>query len=178
MSIFDEVTSRSSLGGGGGMSPITMALLGLLAYRTVQGKGRLAEMLGRTPEGTSPAGLPQPAGPAANGGVGGLLAGLLGGGGSAGGLLSTGLGDLLKRFQQSGQGDTAESWIASGPNKPVTPAQLEQALGSDRIAWLMRETRLSRDDLLEGLSRELPPVVDKLTPAGRLPTAEEAQRMV
>jgi uncharacterized protein YidB (DUF937 family) len=177
MGIFDEVTSRSSVGGGGGMSPITMALLGLLAYRTVQGKGRLAEMLGRTPEGTSPAGVPQPAGPPASG-VGGLLAGLLGGGGSAGGLLSTGLGDLLKRFQQSGQGNTAASWIASGPNKPVTPAQLEQALGSDRIAWLMRETGLSRDDLLKGLSRELPPVVDKLTPAGRLPTAEEAQRMV
>ena len=31
----------------GGMSPITLALLGLLAYRAYEGKGRLAEMLGR-----------------------------------------------------------------------------------------------------------------------------------
>ena len=40
------------LGGGrGGMLPITMALLGVLAYRTLKGKGRLADMLGRTPAG-------------------------------------------------------------------------------------------------------------------------------
>jgi hypothetical protein len=39
----------------GGMSPITMALLGVLAYRTFQGKGRLADMLGRAPA-ASPSG--------------------------------------------------------------------------------------------------------------------------
>ena len=41
----------SVLGGGqrsgGGMSPITMALLGLLAYRTIRGKGKLGEMHGK-----------------------------------------------------------------------------------------------------------------------------------
>lgn len=30
----------------GGMSPINMALLGVLAYRTLKGKGRLADLLG------------------------------------------------------------------------------------------------------------------------------------
>jgi uncharacterized protein YidB (DUF937 family) len=160
------------LGGGatsrarGGMSPITMALLGLLAYRTFQGKGRLADMLGRTSGTANP-----------GGGLGGLLGGLLGGG-AAGGILSGGLGDLLKQFQQGGQGDRAESWVAKGPNKPLSPSELEQALGPEKIAWLMEETGLSRDELLAGLSRELPEVVDKLTPDGRLPTEQEAARMV
>jgi hypothetical protein len=45
-----------------------------------------------------------------------VLSGLLGGG-AARSILSGGLGDLLKQFQQNGQGDKAESWIASGPNK-------------------------------------------------------------
>jgi uncharacterized protein YidB (DUF937 family) len=72
-------------------------------------------------------------------GLGGLLGGLLGGG-TAGGILSGGLGDLLKQFQQNGQGDKAQSWIASGPNKPVSPSELEQALGADKIAWLMHQT--------------------------------------
>ena len=38
----------NSLGGGqrGGMSPVMMGLMGLLAYRTLKGKGRLADMLG------------------------------------------------------------------------------------------------------------------------------------
>ena len=32
--------------GRGGMSPIMMGLMGLLAYRTLKGKGKLADMLG------------------------------------------------------------------------------------------------------------------------------------
>ena len=37
---------------------------------------------------------------------------------------------------------------------------------------------ISRDDLLNGLSEKLPDVVDQLTPDGRLPTEDEAARMV
>ena len=69
----------------------------------------------------------------------GPLLGLLGGG-AAGGILSGGLGDLLKQFQQNGQGDKAQSWIASGPNKAVSPRELAEALGPDKIAWLMQQT--------------------------------------
>ena len=39
----------NTLGGnrrGGGMSPIMLGLMGLLAYRTLKGKGKLADMLG------------------------------------------------------------------------------------------------------------------------------------
>jgi len=37
---------------------------------------------------------------------------------------------------------------------------------------------MSRDDLLNGLSQQLPDVVDQLTPDGRLPTDQEAARFV
>src|SRR5687768_7615254 len=97
--------------GRSGMSPITMALLGLLAYRTMQGKGRLADMLGRTGQPSS-------------GGLGNVLGGLLGGG-AAGGILSGGLADLIKQFQQNGQGDKADSWVTKGPNKAVSTTELE-----------------------------------------------------
>ena len=183
MGLLDSVLGGGSRSRGGGMSPITMALLGVLAYRTMKGKGRLADMLGQgQPAGANPyggnAGAPDPrAAGGSGGGLGGLLGGLLGGG-AAGGLLSGGLGDLLKQFQTHGQGDKAQSWIEAGPNKPVSPPELEQALGEERIGWLMQETGLSRADLLAGLSRELPDAVDKLTPDGRVPTEQEAARMV
>ena len=165
-----DILGGTSARRGGGMSPITMALLGLLAYRTFQGKGRLADMLGRGATSGSPVG---PGAATGSGGLGDMLGGLLGGG-AAGSILSGGLGDLLKQFQQNGQGDKAESWVAKGPNKAVAPSELEQALGEDRIAWLMEQTGMSREELLAGLSRELPAVVDKLTPEGRLPTDREA----
>jgi uncharacterized protein YidB (DUF937 family) len=164
-----DILGGSGARRGGGMSPIILALLGLLAYRTFQGKGRPADMPGRTPAGSDP--------PATGGGLADLLGGLIGGG-AAGSILSGGLGDLIKQFQQNGQGDKADSWVAKGPNKPLSSTELEQALGQERIDWLTQQTGMSREELLEGLSRELPDAVDKLTPEGRLPTKQEAARMV
>jgi uncharacterized protein YidB (DUF937 family) len=37
---------------------------------------------------------------------------------------------------------------------------------------------MSREDLLAGLSQHLPDLIDQLTPKGRLPTEQEAARMV
>ena len=102
------------------------------------------------------------------GGLGGLLAG-----GAAGSVISGGLGDLLKQFQQSGHGETANSWVGPGPNKPISPGDLANALGADQINSLMSQSGLSRDELLSGLSQHLPDVVNHLTPDGRLPTEDE-----
>jgi uncharacterized protein YidB (DUF937 family) len=90
------------------------------------------------------------------------------GGASAGGLLSGGLGELLESFKQSGHGETAESWVGTGPNKPVTPPQLEQAIGPEVLETLSKQTELSREEMLARLSRELPDAVDKYAPHGRL----------
>jgi uncharacterized protein YidB (DUF937 family) len=92
--------------------------------------------------------------------------------------LSGGLGDLLRQFQQAGHGDTANSWVSPGPNKQIAPNDLATALGADQIDTLTSQTGLSRDDLLSGLSQQLPEVIDKLTPDGRLPTESEASRWI
>ena len=49
---------------------------------------------------------------------------------------------------------------------------------TDRINALMAHSGMSQEDLLNGLSRHLPDVVDQLTPDGRLPTEHEAARLV
>ena len=108
---------------------------------------------------------------------GGLLQGGLGGLLGGGGILSGGLSDLVKQFQNNGQGDKAASWVSSGPNNPIRPNELEAALGEERISWLMQQTGLSRDELLQGLSRELPGAIDELTPAGRLPSEGDSPQI-
>ena len=139
-------------GGGrrvGGMSPIQMGVLGLLAYKALKGKGGFAGMFGpgQSPDST--------------------------GGSLPGGALGSGLKDLLDRFRQSGQEEKAQSWVSKGSNQPIAPQELEQTLGEERIQWLMEQTGLPRDQLLSGLSKELPDAVDELTPDGRVPTDEE-----
>ena len=107
------------------------------------------------------------------GGLGGLLAG-----GAAGSILSGGLGGLLNQFQQNGQGEVANSWVSRGPNQNISESDLARSIGSDDIDVLSQHTGLSRDELLSGLSRELPGAIDELTPDGRVPTADEASRWV
>lgn len=146
--------------------PSMTALLALLAIAGYQNRDKIADMLGKARQG-------QPGAPGQNG-LGGLLGQL--GGASAGGVLSGGLGELLDRFKQNGQGETAESWVGTGPNKQVTPSQLEQAIGPDVLDTLSQQTGLSRQELLARLTRELPDAVDKYTPQGRLPTEAELSR--
>ena len=155
--------------GGGGMSPMTMAILGLLAWKAFK-------HLTASQPGASPAPAPSPATTTAGGGMSDVLKGGLGGllaGGAAGSVISGGLGDLLKQLQQNGHGETANSWVGNGPNKQIAPGDLASALGADQINSLMSQSGLSRDELLSGLSRMLPDVVNHLTPDGRLPTESE-----
>ncbi len=215
-------------GQSGGMSPIMMALLGLLAYkamkgfggggaaagtppsslppgtRTAEGGGGLGDILGgmlggpgggagragapgggglgdilggmlgggQQGGGMTRAGAPGGGGPG-GGGLGGLLGGLLGGA-AAGSVLNGGLGQVLQDLQRSGQGRTAQSWVGRGENQDIAPDDLANALGADTISALSQQTGMSRDDLLQGLSQNLPELVDQLTPDGRLPTEEEA----
>ena len=161
-----------------GMSPMTMAILALLAWKAAKHFG--GSQPGAAPTQAPPklpgnvtAGLP---GGTSGGGLSDLLKGGLGGllaGGAAGSVLSGGLGDLLNQFQQKGHGDTANSWVGNGPNKQIAPGDLANALGADQIESLSAQSGLSRDELLSGLSKYLPDVVNHLTPDGRLPNDSE-----
>jgi uncharacterized protein YidB (DUF937 family) len=166
----------------GGMSPITMAILALLAYKAVKHLG--GSQPGASPATPAPspntvnAGLP---GGGSGGGFGDLLKGGLGGllaGGAAGSVISGGLSDLLKQFQQHGQGEVTNSWVSPGPNKQISPDDLAKALGADQINTLASQTGLSRDELLAGLSQHLPDVINYLTPEGRLPTESELSKRI
>ena len=210
---------RGRADGKGGMSPITMAILALIAYKAYQkigpGAGAPAPAPGRLAGGNAAnANLPNGGGSGGladllKGGLGGLFGGLTGGapqgrltggnaagssggigdllkgglggllaGGAAGSVLSGGLGNLIKQFQDNGLGDVADSWVAKGPNKDISTSELARSIGSDDLDALASRTGLSRDDLLSGMSQQLPELVDQLTPDGRLPTEQEASRWV
>jgi uncharacterized protein YidB (DUF937 family) len=177
----------------GGMSPLVLALLAYKAFKgrqtpaapeqgaargetTAAPGGGLGDILGGLFGGRSGAGPAQPGGSLNDllrGGLGGLL-----GGAAAGSVLSGGLGNLIRDLQNRGHGDVAESWVRPGPNREIAPGELSDALGGDTLDALSRQTGMDRDELLEGLSQHLPEFVDQLTPQGRLPTEEEASRMV
>ena len=157
--------------------PSLVALLGLLAVAGYQNRDKLGSALG----GLNNNGSTNPNDQLANnGGIGGMLGGMLGGA-SAGGLgsvLTGGLGELMDRFNGAGNGHKAQSWVQPGDNQPIDASELEQTLGAETIATLQEQTGLSKQDLLERLSKTLPDAVNRFTPDGRLPTETEAGRFV
>jgi uncharacterized protein YidB (DUF937 family) len=146
--------------------PSMTALLGLLALAGYQNRDKIAELLKGAGSDNTQSGTTNQQSPL--GGLLGSLSGALTGGG-VGGLLNGGLGELLERFKQNGQGDAAESWIGKGPNKELPAPQLKQAIGADVLAALEQQTGLTQEELLSRLARELPTAVDKYTPHGQLP---------
>ena len=155
------------------------ALLGVLAVAGYQNRDKIAEVL----RGLRNPSQPGPDGQARSGGLGDILGGLSGGslgglgdllrGGASGGSLSGGLGDLLKQFEEKGQGATAKSWVEPGPNKDIDDNQLSDVLGPEVLDDLAEKTGLSREEILSRLSRDLPKAVDDMTPGGQLPTDED-----
>src|SRR5438477_1617204 len=158
MGLFNNVLG-SSVPGGSLAKPLGIALLAYLASRS----------------GNNPASSGSGLGGLFSGGLGGLLGGLLGGSGSGAGVgsatmpadedqahqaVSGGLGELLQRFQQNGYGGVINSWIGKGPNQPIAPDELHQALGPDTVNELSQQTGVPRTDLLSQLAQALPTLVD------------------
>jgi uncharacterized protein YidB (DUF937 family) len=79
------------------------------------------------------------------------------------------LRQLLDQFQQGGYADVIRSWIGTGPNQPIEPHQLGQALGSGKVDELAAQSGLPHETLLQQLARLLPTVIDGLSPQGKLP---------
>jgi uncharacterized protein YidB (DUF937 family) len=177
--------NSGSRGSSGGMSPITMALMGVLAYKAIKSftgsSAAASSSPSAMPAGSGASeGLGGMPGSGAGSSLGSLLSSGLGalfGGSSGGSALSGALGNLVNDLQNSGQGRVAQSWVGTGPNQAISPAGIESALGSDTIDTLARQTGMNRDELLSAISQHLPELVDRLTPNGRLPTPDEAARM-
>ena len=82
-----------------------------------------------------------------------------------------GLGGLVEAFKSKGLGDVMSSWISTGENKSISPDQIKQALGSDKIQQIAEKAGISKDAASQQLSKLLPQIIDKLTPDGKLPEA-------
>lgn len=161
-------------------TPSLLALLGIAAVAGYQNRDKLGGMLGGAGQGASDQSSNPQSGGMFSGGLGGSQSGGLGGllGSLGGGGLAGGIGELMERFGQSGHRDRAESWVGTGSNQPIDHGELEQALGDETLEELASTTGLSRADILERLSHNLPQTVDRFTPHGRIPTEDEAQGLL
>jgi len=107
----------------------------------------------------------------------GLLDGVLGGVVGAGmvsvvnGIIEKhgGVQGIVNEFERNGLGATVRSWVGTGPNDPVSPADVHRVLGSDLLQQVSAKSGLPVQELAEKLAQVLPLAVDRLTPDGTIP---------
>ena len=80
-----------------------------------------------------------------------------------------GLAGLVAAFERAGLGPIIQSWIGQGPNQPVSPDQLQNTLGQDRVRAMSQSAGMSSQSFLSELSQHLPEAVDRATPDGKHP---------
>lgn len=102
------------------------------------------------------------------------LTGGTGGGDPIGGLTGAiqqggGLDGLLTQLRKGGLGSEVDSWVSTGPNQPVDPQRLGDALGPDTVQRLSSGSGLDIGALLPMLAAFLPQIIDMLTPDGDVP---------
>ncbi|GAA1363528.1 DUF937 domain-containing protein [Streptomyces beijiangensis] len=111
-------------------------------------------------------------GTAAGGGAGNILGSLLGAlGGKSGGSGSGGnpLEGLMGMLSKSGLMDQAQSWVGTGDNKPVSGAQIAEALPDETLQQVAQDSGVSPEQAADQIAQSLPQAVDKLTPSGEVP---------
>jgi uncharacterized protein YidB (DUF937 family) len=109
---------------------------------------------------------------AALGGAAGQQAGLVGSVLSMlAGPQQGGLQGLLQTMKEQGLGGVAASWVGTGPNQGISPGQVQQILGNQKLRDLAARHGLDPDEVGARLAQILPVAVDKMTPGGTLPAA-------
>jgi uncharacterized protein YidB (DUF937 family) len=81
-----------------------------------------------------------------------------------------GIDGLMTRLRDGGLNDEVDSWVSTGPNQPVEPQRLGDALGPETVQRLSNGSGIDIQALLPLLAAFLPQLIDMLTPDGQTPS--------
>lgn len=80
------------------------------------------------------------------------------------------LGDIVGKFTGSGGdlADIAKSWLGDGSNASISPQQVQEAIGGDKVQAFAEKLGIGSDEASSGLAEMLPDLIDKSSSGGNL----------
>lgn len=78
------------------------------------------------------------------------------------------LTSLIAKFGQQGLGNIVNSWLGDGANDKLSPTQLTDVLGKDKIAGFASQLGIDTKTASNGLAEALPKLIDKASSGGSL----------
>ncbi|MEO5691762.1 MAG: YidB family protein [Usitatibacter sp.] len=86
-----------------------------------------------------------------------------------------GIEGLLDRFRDLGLDDAVRSWVGPGKNISVSRDNVIRAIGMPHISELAQAAGIPPELAATELSSLLPQLIDRMTPAGKLPEGEQLE---
>ena len=78
------------------------------------------------------------------------------------------LPEVVKQFEEKGYRDQVDSWVRTGPNKPIERRQIEDVFGNRELGEIAKSKGIDPNDLAEVLAKYIPKIIDELTPSGQV----------
>ncbi|GIW86063.1 MAG: hypothetical protein KatS3mg108_0387 [Isosphaeraceae bacterium] len=78
-----------------------------------------------------------------------------------------GVGGVTDEFRRRGMQEEADSWVSTGPNRPINGRQVETVFPDD-LKRMADRLGIPPEQLAEALSKALPQTIDHATPHGRI----------
>jgi len=88
-----------------------------------------------------------------------------------------GLSGFLDRFRRAGLSDAVSGWLSGAPAAPISPENVQSALGSQTVNTIASRTGLSLSVVTAALGYLVPKLVRSLTPGGTIPSRLPAEAM-
>ena len=88
-----------------------------------------------------------------------------------------GLDGLVQAFHTNGMSGLVNSWVSTGGNQPISAAQIQQVLGSEKVQAFAQKLGVSPEAASSTIAQMLPTVIDKLTPNGAMPDRSNLLQM-
>jgi len=141
-----------------------MDILGEILKQVIEGAAQQQAQQQRQPQ-PQPRQQPQqpPQGMPSPNDLGDILSQIFGGGSAQK------LPEVIKQFEEKGMRDQVDSWVRTGPNKPVDRRQIEETFGQQQLDRYASSKGIDREQLAEVLAKYIPRIIDELTPNGQLP---------
>ncbi len=83
-----------------------------------------------------------------------------------------GLHGLTTKLTNSGLGQQVQSWVGTGENKPVTGAQVQQAMDPKDLNAMAKQAGMTPEQTSHEVAKALPEMVNQATPQGKMPDSD------
>lgn len=83
-----------------------------------------------------------------------------------------GVSGIVQKFKDKGFAEAATSWVGTGENVNIGPAEVMKVLGSESVQELAKKVGLDSEATAGLIGNLLPMVIDKLSPDGKEPSGD------